>query len=66
MQNEYLEFTIGDRLLITPDKVSQWVGKDFTRDDFIKLLVDLANGDYLAEHLANDIEWSNEPVESED
>ena len=40
---------------ITPKQVSQWVGSDFTREDFIKLLAELANGDYLAEHFANDI-----------
>ena len=40
---------------ITTEQVSQWVGSGFTRDDFIKLLTELANGDYLAEHFANDI-----------
>lgn len=40
---------------ITPKQVAQWVGSDFSRDDCIKLLAELANGDYLAEHFANDI-----------
>lgn len=40
---------------ITTEQVSQWVGSDFAREDFIKLLAELANGDYLAEHFANDI-----------
>ena len=40
---------------ITLEMVSQWVGSNFTRDDFIKLLTELANEEYLASHFANDI-----------
>lgn len=40
---------------ITPELVSRWVGSDFTRNDFIKLLTELANEEYIAQHFANDI-----------
>ena len=40
---------------ITPELVSQWIGSDFTREDFLKLLAELANGEYLSSHFANDI-----------
>lgn len=43
------------KIQITLEQVSQWVGSDFTREDFLKLLAELANEEYLVSHFANDI-----------
>jgi len=40
---------------VTESQVSQWVGPHFTREEFIKLLAELANEQYLAVHFANDV-----------
>ena len=43
------------KIQITLEQASQWVGSDFTREDFLKLLAELANEEYLVSHFANDI-----------
>lgn len=40
---------------ITVEQIAAWVGSDFSRDDFLKLLAEIANNEYLVEDFANDI-----------
>lgn len=40
---------------ITLAQVANWVGSDFTREDSLKLLTEIANGEYAPEQFASDI-----------